>query len=172
MIAAAGGEDVWWSHRTPESETDSVGILSPDGSLRDVRNPPQPGGHFRAVPGRGHDVVWSQEGAQGVNDGRVGRYSAQGPAGDTSFALPSLTANVPTAADFFSGACTFGVDLYDAPDRAIWATAAAHPDFLNRWAGANDMRSFVPSSMLATPATAVTEGGIWISRNRARARCG
>jgi hypothetical protein len=136
-MATASGDAVWWLHNELLAGA-TIGQIDPLGQIGDTHHmdnlsqlTPYPD-LFGAAPGRDGSLVWAQNATWNeANDGQIGLAGLDGS--NTSFLVEHDATAVPTSTpDFWSGSCTFGVQLFQATDGSLWTISGGHPPRLTR----------------------------------------
>jgi hypothetical protein len=143
FVGPGPGDDVWWQ-RT-ESDSITVGLLSPAGELSAVQTRPAdfsfPNAYFTQA-GQGRNLLWSDSTPWDENQtGQVGTYTASGK---TEYVVPKWAVSVPHGEAFWTGACTFGTQLHEASDGGLWIVSGGHPDMVSYESSGGAISTFMP----------------------------
>lgn len=136
IVAPAGPESVWWlSNEGAAGATvgrvDSNGMISATRHLANLSDDGALTG-FIADPGPADSVLWAQNATwSDTYDGQIGEVAPDGSAAE--YKVPYGATFLPTSEqDFWSGNCTFGVQLQEAADGSLWTITGGHPPRVTR----------------------------------------
>jgi hypothetical protein len=139
LAAPAAGDSIWWLENEIEGEVATgakIGELAPDGSITDPHHMTGVSEYhdaFVAEGGKNGDLLWAQNGTWNETlEGQLGVARLDGS--NTPFMVEKGAAYLLTdpEAHFWSGSCTFGARLYEAPDGALWTISGGHPARVTR----------------------------------------
>lgn len=137
IAAPASGGSVWWLVDEGKSGA-TFGQVTPAGTTSDVHHvgnvsmlEPENDPFVTGV-GRSDNLLWAQNATwSDTYDGQIGVSRPDGSG--TEYKVAHNATAVPTTTpNFWSGSCTFGIDLYEAVDGALWTISAGHPSRVTR----------------------------------------
>jgi hypothetical protein len=137
VVEAATGNAAWWIQEHSAGGA-TIGQIETNGfvhNVEDLKNvsafdPPDP---YSTAAGRNGDLLWAQNATwSDVVDGQLGVRRVDGTSSVYSVGKNATSVLIDEEANFWSGACVLGSQLYEAADGSIWTLSFGHPSRITR----------------------------------------